>query len=100
MALARVVNRQQAIILNIESSSFSTVIVADGSADVMHTTAWDGRTLSFDERAERLATTLDLPIAFYNDNHPHFHLDPRTPLFITVPLSPDSGLDERTQDKH
>lgn len=97
MALARVVNRKQAIILNIEPGSFDTVIVTDGSTDIMHTTAWDGPALSFDEGAEQLATTLNLTIGFFNDGHPDFHLDPQTPLFITGQMSGNSDLTERLQ---
>lgn len=97
MALARAVNRKQAIILNIESSSFDTVIVADGSAEIMRTTDWRGEELPLNERVEHLATTLDLTLSFYNENHQDFHLAADTPLFITGQMSGDSDLTERLQ---
>ncbi len=95
MALIRAVNRGQALILNIESSSFDTVLVVDGVAEVMRTTAWQEGELSVEDEAERLTAALELTVGFYNSHHPGFPLDPATPLFVTGQMSGDLALMEK-----
>ncbi len=97
MALAMAVNREQALILNIEPSSFDIVVVANGIAEVMRTTAWQQDDLTVEDRAEHLAVNLELTVGFYNSHHPAFPLDPATPLFITGQMSGDFALMEKLQ---
>lgn len=97
MALMRAVNREQALILNIEPTSFDTVMVVDGVAEVMHTSAWQPGDLSVSGRAEHLAVALDLTVGFYNSHHPGLPLDPTTPLFVTGSVSGDLALVEELQ---
>jgi len=99
MALIRAVNREQAIIFNIEPNSFDIVIVVGGSAEVMRTTAWQQSGLSEEEETEHLAVALELTIGFYNSHHPGFPLDPATPLFITGQMSGDIALVEKLQNR-
>jgi len=97
MALARAVSREQALILNIEPTILDMIIVAGGLAEVMHTVAWQQDDLSVPERAEHLATALEMTVNFYNSHHPGFPLDPATPLFITGQMSGDLALVEELQ---
>jgi len=97
MALIRAVNREQALILNIEPSSFDVVIVANGLAEIMRTTAWQEGDLSVEGKAEHLALALELTVGFYNSHHPGLPLDPATPLFITGPMSSNLTLIEKLQ---
>lgn len=99
MALVRAVNREQALILNIEPTSLDMIIVVGGLAEVMHTVAWQQDDLSIPERAEHLATALEMTVDFYNSHHPGFPLDPATPLFITGQMSGDLALVEELQAK-
>ncbi len=98
MALIRAVNREQALILNIEPASFDIVLVVNGVAEVIRTTAWQTDDLSVEEKAEHLAIALELTVGFYNSHHPGFPLDPATPLFITGQMSGDLALMEELQD--
>ena len=97
MALARAVNREQALIFNIEATTFDTVIVVDGVIEVMRATAWREAELSVEEQAEHLAVALELTVGFYNSHHPGFPLDPGTPMFITGQMSGDLALMEELQ---
>ncbi len=97
MALARVVNREQALIINIEPSSFDMVVIAGGVVEVMRTTAWQPEDLSLEDEAEYLAVALELTVGFYNSHHSRLPLDPATPLFITGPMSGDLALMEELQ---
>ncbi|MFC2010741.1 pilus assembly protein PilM [Chloroflexota bacterium] len=97
MALARAVNREQAVILNIESTSFDVVVVVNSVTEVMRTTAWQTDDLVMEDKAETLAVALELTVGFYNSHHPGFSLDPATPLFVTGQMSGDLDLTDRLQ---
>jgi len=97
MALVRAVNKQQAIILNIELSSFDIVVVVNGIPEIMRTVAWHYEDLTLEDRAEHLAATLDITVDFYNLHHPDINLTPATPLFITGQMSGDLALGEKLQ---
>jgi len=94
MALARAVNMEQALILNIEPANFDIVIVANGIPEVMRTLAWQQDGLTVEERAEHLATNLELTVSFFNSHHPDTPLDPATPFFITGQMSGNLDLME------
>jgi len=97
MALIRAVNRGQALILNIEPSSFDTILVVGGVAEGMRTTAWQESELAVEDKEERLTVALELTVGFYNSRHPDSPLDPATPLFITGQMSGDLALMEKLQ---
>ncbi|MBI4188672.1 MAG: pilus assembly protein PilM [Chloroflexi bacterium] len=97
MALARAVNREQALILNIEDISFDIVVVVAGITAVIRTTAWQPQGLSPEDRAEYLAVALDLTVGFYNSHNPELPLEMTTPLFITGQMSGDPALEKELQ---
>ncbi|MFC1934208.1 pilus assembly protein PilM [Chloroflexota bacterium] len=97
LALARAVNREQALILNIEHTSFDTVLVINGAAGVIRTTAWQPGDLSVEDKAEHLAIALELTVGFHNSHNPRLPLDPATPLFITGQMSEELALIENLQ---
>jgi len=86
MALTRVVNKEQALILNIEPSSFDIVVVVNGMPEVMRTIAWRQDNLTEEDAVEHLATNLEMTVDFYNSHHLEKPLDPDMPLFITGQL--------------
>ena len=87
LALARVVRRERAIILNIDATSYDIVILVGGFTDVLRTTAWQPEGLSAEEKAEQLISALELTVSFSNTHHISSPLDGTTPLFITGHLS-------------
>ncbi|MFC2005260.1 type IV pilus biogenesis protein PilM [Chloroflexota bacterium] len=99
LALARAVNREQALILNIDTLSFDIVIVVSGVAEVLRTIAWQMEDLSVEERVEHLVSALGLTVSFYDSHHPNFPLDPATPLIVTGQMSGNLALVEQLQDE-
>ncbi|MBA7658166.1 hypothetical protein ES703_66114 [subsurface metagenome] len=97
IALARAVNKEQALILNIEPSSFDIIIVVNGIPEVMRTIAWQQDSLTGEDRVERLAMNLELTVGFYNSHHSDTPLDPATPFLITGQVSGDLDLMEKLQ---
>ena len=95
IALARAVNKKQALILNIEPSSFDIIIVVNGIPEVMRTLAWQQDGFTEEDRVEHLAMNLELTVGFYNSRHPDAPLDPATPFFITGQMSRDLDLVEK-----
>ena len=97
MALTRAVNKEQALILNIEHTSFDVVVVVNGIPEIMRPVAWQPGDLTVEDKAENLAATLEMTADFYNSRHPDIPLDPATPLFITGQMSVDLPLIENLQ---
>ena len=95
IALARAVNKKQALIFNIEPSSFDIIIVVNGIPEVMRTTAWQQDGFTGEDRVEHLAMNLELTVGFYNSRHHDTPLDPATPFFITGQMSRDLDLVEK-----
>ncbi|MFC2034381.1 pilus assembly protein PilM [Chloroflexota bacterium] len=99
MALARAVNRENALILNIEPTTFDIVIIVDGRVEGMHTTAWEQYGVTPEEMIDTLIIALESTIGFYNSHHVNFTLDLATPMFITGQMSGDLALVEGLQSK-
>ncbi len=95
LALARAVNKEQALILNIEPSSFDIIIVVNGLPEVIRTLAWQPDSLTEEERVEHLVMNLELTVGFYNSHHTDTPFDPATPFLITGQMSADPDLVEK-----
>lgn len=95
LALARAVNKEPALILNIDTADLDIIMVVNGLPEIMRTIAWRPDELSPEDRVEHLAITLELTVGYYDSNHPGAPLDPATPLFITGEMSEDPTLKER-----
>jgi type IV pilus assembly protein PilM len=96
VALARAVNRERAIIINGEPSSLDMVVVVGGIPQIMRTSA-RADNLPVEDSAERLITTLEMTVGFYNSSHPDSPLGEDTPLFLVGQLAEDPALAERVQ---
>ena len=99
IALSRAVNRERAIILNIEPDSLDIVIVMQGVPEIMHSLAWQYDDLSGEDAVEYLATNLEMTVDFYNAHHVKLPFDVDNPLFITGQLSAEPDLVERLQER-
>ena len=99
IALSRAVNKERAIILNIEPASLDIVIVVQGVPEIMHSLAWQYEGLSGEDAVEYLATNFEMTVDFYNAHHIKLPFDVDNPLFITGQLSAEPDLVERLQEK-
>jgi len=105
MALTRAVNKAQALILNIEPSSFDIIIVVNGVPEIMRTIARQPDSLTTEDAkdavdaVEHLAATLETTVDFYNSHHLETPIEPTIPLFITGQMSTDITLVEKLQTR-
>jgi type IV pilus assembly protein PilM len=97
MALTRAVNKEQALILNIELTSFDVIVVVHGIPEIMRPISWRPGDLTVEDKVENLVATLELTVDFYNSRYYDTPLDPATPLFITGQMSVDVSLVENLQ---
>ncbi len=99
MALARVVNKEQALIFNIEPTNYDIIIVVKGVPEVVHSLAWQRENMSLEDAAEHLATNLEMTVDFYNSNHLDMPFDTTNPLYITGEMSVEPEMMEKLQDR-
>ena len=92
LAVARAVNRQDAIVLNIGATTFDIILIIGGVAELLHTVSWQPAELSLEERAGLLASAIDMAVNFHNSRNPDSPIMLSTPLFITGQLSGDTAL--------
>jgi type IV pilus assembly protein PilM len=93
LALARMVNRVEAIIIALETESMSTIILVKGIPEVMHTIVVKPEGLLLDDRVQKLTDDLSRTVSFYNNAHPQHVLSPATPIFLTGEMVSDPVVD-------
>ena len=98
VALSRMVNRREALIVNLEPSSVDLVLVANGLPQVMRTVALPG-TPSTEEWASRVARTLEHTTAYYNSRHADHPLPPQIPLFLVGPGAEEPSLRQQIEER-
>ncbi|MFC1951226.1 type IV pilus biogenesis protein PilM [Chloroflexota bacterium] len=90
LALARFVNKPEAIIVDMEGGSATIVVIRNGEPRVMHTIVVK-RDLAVADRVQRISNDLLRTMQFYNNAHPQDPVTTSTNAFITGKLadSPD-----------
>jgi len=88
LALARAVNREQAVIADLEPDSLDVIVVADYVPVIMRTFSLE-EGLGLEEKIERLADELTRTVKFYNDSHPESPFSPTTTVYLTGALMGD-----------
>jgi type IV pilus assembly protein PilM len=97
LALARAVNRSEAIVANVEPESADIIVVTDGMPAIMRTVASRSGASAGEESIERFRGELARTIKFYNDTHRQDPLPPETPMFITGSLAPEAAEADRLE---
>lgn len=97
LALARLVNRAEAIIINLEIESTSTTILVKGIPEVMHTMIVGSEELLLEKRAQKLTDDLSRTVSFYNNAHPEHPLSSETPAFLTGEMVNDPKVVDLVQ---
>ena len=99
LALARVANRGDALIVALEPDCCDIVLVAGGIPAIMHTIIPRGKGASLEDNIRRLTDELSKTVKFYDSNHPESRLSPTTPLLLTGELSADVTTSKLIQDE-
>ena len=87
LALARVVNRENAIICDIESDRAELVIIVDGVLKYARVLHFNGYELSTNDKASHVVSELTKTLAHYNSRQPEMPIGPDVPLFLLGTLS-------------
>jgi len=88
LALVRAVNREQAIIADLEPDSLDVIMVADYVPVIMRTFSLE-EGLGLEEKIERLADELTRTVKFYNDSYPEKPFSPAATVCLTGALMGD-----------
>jgi len=91
LALARVANRENVIIVALEPDCFDIVMVTNGMPAIMHTMTPRGERASLEDDIRRMISELLKAVEFYNSDHPHDRISPDTPLLLTGELATDAA---------
>jgi Tfp pilus assembly protein PilN len=83
LALARVANRSDAIVVSMEPDCFDIVLIANGLPSVIHTLSPRGEGATVEDNIYRLANELTKIAAFNQANYPNTQISPSTPLLLT-----------------
>ena len=97
LALARVANRENALIVSIEPDSFDIVIVADGIPTIIRTLTPKGTGARIDDNIRSLTDELFRTVEFHNAGHPQSPIEPGTPLLLAGELSAESSINQLIQ---
>ena len=97
LALARLVNRAEAIIIDLETESTSTIILVKGIPEVMHTIVVRPEELLLEERIQKLTDDLSRTVGFYKNAHPEHPLSSETPTFLTGEMVSDPKVVDLVQ---
>ena len=90
LALARAVNREEALIIDLEPETFDLVVVVGGIPMIMRTVTSRSEGMILEDRVPQLTDELARTLEFYNSSHPEHPLGPTTPVFLTGLLADDT----------
>ncbi|MFP3975508.1 MAG: pilus assembly protein PilM [Chloroflexota bacterium] len=97
LALARAVDRRDALIIDLESDSFSITIVTDGIPVIMRTFTHKAEKTILEDNIRRLADEISRTVEFHNREYPDSPVGPSTPVFLTGEVSDDAATIELIQ---
>jgi hypothetical protein len=92
-ALSRIVNQNEAVLIDLEEESTDVIIVADGIPEVTHTTVIKAEDLLLEERLHKVIGALGQAFTFFKNAHPEHPLGAGTPVYLTGALmdNPETG---------
>ena len=94
LALVRLIDRTDAIIVNLEQHSLGVIVVVDGVPEITRSVPLTGEEADSEAKVERLSMELARTTQFYNDGHRESPLNPELPLFVTGSLFENPDLQE------
>jgi len=99
LALARVVNKASAIIIDVRSTELDIVIMVDGVPHSTRTVPLPAKASSLLEKITTIREELGRTIKFYDSNQPEKPLKPSVPIFISGELAKKSELCQSLSDE-
>ena len=91
LALARVANREEALIIDLEPDSCGITLVAGGIPAIMRTITPRREAVILEDNIQRLIEEVLRTIEFYNQEHPEYLFSLSAPVILTGELSGDAA---------
>ena len=99
LLLARVVKEATAVIIDVQTTEFDIVIMADGVSQPIRTIPFASEALSSEKKLTIIKNELDRTVTFYNSNNPENTLSSSVPIFASDELADDLELCKTLSDK-
>ncbi len=99
LLLARVVKEATAVIVDVQTTEFDIVIMADGIPQPIRTVPLAHEALSSQEKLTVIRNELDRTITFYNSNNPEKPLASSVPIFASGELANEPELCQALSDE-
>lgn len=99
LALARVVNRATAIIIDVRSTEFDIVVMVEGVPQLIRSLSLPNGALSLQEKLPTIREELERTVKFYNSGHPEKPLEPSLPIFVSGELADEPELYQSLSDE-
>ena len=99
LALARIVKQSTAVIVDVQSTEFDIVIMADGVPQPIRTIPFPNEELSLQEKLPRIREDVDRTIEFYNSNNPEKPIASDVPIFVSGELANEPELHKSLSDE-
>lgn len=98
LALARVANCREALLLDLEQENYGITLVANGVPAIMRTFIPKRGDTILEDNIRRLAGETMRTVEFYNRDHSDSPLSPDTPVFLTGEMADSSETTEAIRD--
>ena len=98
LALARVANCKEALLLDLEQENYGITLVANGVPAIMRTFIPKRGATILEDNIRRLAGETMRTVEFYNRDHSDSPLSPDTPVFLTGEMAVSSETTEAIRD--
>ena len=99
MALARAVNRREALVLDLERDALCTTVIAGGIPMIMRTIPLQQETFNLDEIVGRAVEELSRTVELYGATYAGNPLDPATPTVLTGEIANNPDIGRLIQEK-
>jgi type IV pilus assembly protein PilM len=87
LALARVVDERDALIVNAKLTGFDIVVMVAGIPELLRSLPFPTDAASTDEKIDEVKEELERTVAFYNSNHKGSEINNRMAVFVSGELS-------------
>ena len=99
LLLARVVKEATAVIVDVQTTEFDIVIMADGVSQPVRTISFANEALSGEEKLTMIKNELNRTITFYDANNPENTLASTVPIFASGELADEPELCQSLSDE-
>lgn len=86
LALARVIDEKDALVINAGDTGFDIVVIADGIPELLRSLGFSAEATSVSDKIAEVLEELDRTVAFYNSSHKGNPITERTATFVSGEL--------------